>query len=58
MVTPPSTAAGVNLVWSAYTIDDYVKITASNVHATDAYTGNTNWNYVVFVMDTTAATCA
>ena len=58
MVTPPSTVAGVNLVWSAYTIDDYVKITATNVHATTAYTGNTNWNYVVFVMDTNAATCA
>ena len=58
IVTPASNAAGADLIWSAYTIDDYVKITATNVHASTPYTGNTNWNYIVFVMDTNAATCA
>ena len=48
IVTPPSNAAGSNVGFFAYTVDDYVKITVSNLHPSTAYTANEDWNFVVF----------
>jgi hypothetical protein len=56
VVVPPTDTAATNVVWSAYTSASTVHITLSNLHATDPYTQNSAWAFMVIKVGA-AGTC-